>query len=144
MAKNSLITQDGSYDKIIKHMKKTPTKLFNYKAIMLVVKKDEKAAKAALNYLFFRERIFRHKDNDADGNMLYAISINEQNRHIKRALRIGQKSPADEIRSLFSQVTGNLLELEEKVIQLVQSLKDDSKEVTELRRLATKLKKLDI
>lgn len=145
LGKGETLNQDGTYEKIMKAMKKTPTKLFTIQDVMKLTKKDHKSATSALAYLWRHERIYRHIDKNDDNQFQYAITINEDKRVIYQPGQRYSKgdSSADAIKKSFSTIMGELLKLEETVLSAFEEMKDAQAKLDQLQKVAKVLKNLE-
>lgn len=137
--------QDGTYEKLEKLMRRTPTKLFTRLDIMKPLDKGEKACDSALNYLWRSGRIYRHKEKAENRRFQFAISIAENHREEyepSTTPRLGGASDLQAINRLCEQIITNTVQLQQLVTETVDKMKNDLEGTKELMKVVDKLKKL--
>jgi len=140
------VSTDGTYEKLEKLMRKVPTKLYTRLDIMGPLKKEEKAAQNALDYLWRKGTIWRHKDKAENDKFQYAIKISENNRVAYEPTYTARSSGGgiQAINKLCDQIIANTIQLQQMVTETIEEMKDDLKGMEELKKIANKLKNIDI
>ena len=143
------VHQDGTYAQIKKLMRKTPSKLFTIYDIMKPFNKDEKAAESALGYLFRKGIIFRHiEKHPENGKFQFAIKIAENKRVAyekkNQIIRSTAGSELQAINRMCESIISNAIQLQQTVNEMADKLKTEAAEMDELKRVAAKLRALDL
>lgn len=140
------MTQDGTYAKIEKTMKRTPTKIFVPEDIMKLTGKGYNAAKNALDYLWRNDRVFRHKERNEAGEMQYAISIIEDKRdvHVPGRRGSGVLSNVNLVRKMFETLTNDLMKLETAVVAILEQQSNMESQLKVLEETKKRLSALNL